>query len=114
MKIGDYLRAKSSFTRDIYSSVIDKNTREVSSVTNTGQISVTKNSKYKITNIFNSFETELVELTVNDTKVCYSLNQTPNYELLLDFFTEDIAKIRLEKINQLNELISDIELYLYE
>ena len=114
MKIGNYLRAKLSFTREVYTSTKDKNTGFTNSFDMTGKISVIENNKYKITNIFNSFGTELIELNIDNTKVCFSLNQTEEYESIYTLFTEDIATIRLEKINHLNELISDIELYLYE
>jgi hypothetical protein len=115
MKIGDYLRAKKSFTRTIYTSTKNKINGDIIDSYENGQITVFKNNKYKITNIYNYFEIEVVEILIDDKKVSFSLNNnSKDFEYIFKLFTENIATIRLEKIKHLNQIITDIEEFICE
>lgn len=115
MKIGDYLRAKKSFTRTIYTSTKNKFNGDIIDSYENGQIKVFKNKKYKITNIYNYFGTEVVEIFIDDKKVSFALNNnSKEFEYIFKLFTEDIAAIRLEKINHLKQIMSDIEEFICE
>lgn len=115
MNNGDYIRAKSSFSRLIYIVSRNNNSGEIIYTKETDTINFIENKKYLITNRFIQFNEELIEIQTEDNhKVCFSINKIEGYECVTDLFIEDISQIRLKKIIHLNNIISDIEQYIYE